>query len=254
MKTVAALSVLMLSIITSAGADQSNRCDERSVITVNGDAVIKVKPDKVIINLGVETSNKDLGAAKQMTNDILKKALAAIRESGVPDKDIQTAELSIEPQWEDRRGREGPRGYSVRNTFVVTLIEPAKVETIITKALELGVNSIYGINFQTSELKKYREQARELALKAAKEKAEKMAAVLGQSVGAPILINEGYSRGPYYSGWRTRNYGQGAQLTQNVVQESPERSYEASETVALGMISVTANVTVTFELASPSAK
>ena len=66
-----------------------------------------------------------------------------------------------------------------------------------------GVNYIHGIDFQTTEFKKYREQARELALKAAKEKADKMAAVLGQSVGAPIQINESYSGSPwwYWSSW-----------------------------------------------------
>ena len=57
-------------------------------------------------------------------------------------------------------------GYTVRNMFVVTLND-ARVETLISKALESGVNYLLGVEFQTSELKKYRDEARELAVRAA---------------------------------------------------------------------------------------
>ncbi len=67
------------------------------------------------------------------------------------------------------------------------------MEELVTKVLQAGVNYVHGIDFQTTEFKKYREQARNLALRAAKEKAEMMAGVLGQSAGAPIQINEDFS-------------------------------------------------------------
>jgi len=139
----------------------------------------------------------------------------------------------------------------VRNTFVVTLAETGKVEGLVTKVLQAGVNYIHGIDFQSIEFKKYREQARELALKAAKEKAEKMAAVLNQSVGAPIQINENYSGSPwwYYSSWSGWGYGRSHGMSQNVIQNvQGGGSGEISETIALGKISIRANVGVTFEL------
>jgi len=66
------------------------------------------------------------------------------------------------------------------------------------------VNFLLGVDFRTTELKKYREQARELAARAAREKADKIAAVLGESVGHAITINEGYNAGDssaYNSTW-----------------------------------------------------
>jgi uncharacterized protein YggE len=133
----------------------------------------------------------------------------------------------------------------------VTLAETAKVEELVTKVLQSGVNYIHGIDFQTTEFKKYREQARELALKAAKEKADRMAAVLGQSIGAPLQINENYGGSPwgyYYSSWSGWGYGRAQGMTQNVVQNVAGGSGEISDTIALGKISIRANVAVTFEL------
>lgn len=134
---------------------------------------------------------------KQKNNNILKKTVAAIKECGVAEKDMQTDYLSIEPRWKNNYRKDDFIGYFVRNTLVVTISDTEKVEEIVTKALLAGVNYIHSIDFQTTEFKKYREQARELTLIAAKEKAEKMAAVLGKSIGAPIQINENYGGSPW---------------------------------------------------------
>jgi uncharacterized protein YggE len=245
------LSVLLLTIVAASPVfAQSPLASDRPKITVNGSAVVKVKPDKIVISFGIETSDFDISIAKRKNGEILKKAVAAIREWRVPDTEIQTDHLCIEPRWKDEYKREEFLGHFVRNTFTVTLTETEKVEELVTKALQAGVNYIHGIDFQTTELKKYREQARELALSGAKEEAEKMAAVLGQGIGAPLQITESDSGSPwwYYSSWFGWGYRQ-AQITgNNIVQEGRGDSGEISDTIALGKISIRANVAVTFEL------
>ena len=89
---------------------------------------------------------------------------------------------------------DAPIGYVARNLFVVTLSDPAKVEPLISNMLEVGVNHVNGVEFQTTQFKHYRESARKLALTAAKEKAEKMAAVLDCTIGKPLSINENAGR------------------------------------------------------------
>ena len=106
------------------------------------------------------------------------------------------------------------------------------------------MNTIHGIEFQTSELNKYREQARELALKAAKEKAEKMAAVLGQSLGDPVQINETGGCSPGGFG-RNRAVQTKTNFVSNVEGSSDS---EFAGTLALGKISIRANVGVIFDL------
>ena len=245
---MAGVAVLMMHSVASG--QQTYLYDDRSKITVNGEAVVSVKPDKIVINLGIETWDINILVAKEKNNTILKKVTVVMKELGVPEKEIQTDHLSIEPRWKNEYRNEGFIGYFVRNTVAVTLTDVVKVEELVTKVLQAGVNYIHGVDYQTTEFKKYREQARELALKAAKEKADKMAAVLGQSVGSPMNINENYSGSPwwYWSSWSGWGYGRGQDLSQNVVQNAQGGSGEISETIALGKISIRANVGVTFEL------
>ena len=250
MRTGAITAVLMVMAVAPCWAQQSQLYDDRPKITVSGEAVVNVKPDKIVVSLGIETSDTLIMAAKQKNNEILTKTLAVMNESGIPEKDIQTDHLSIEPRYRSDYRKEEFIGYFVRNTLVVTLAETGKVEELITKVLQAGVNYIHGIDFQTTEFKKYREQARDLALRAAKEKAEKMSAVLGQSVGDPIQISENYSGSPwwYWSNWSGWGYGRSQGMSQNVIQNVQGGSGEMSDTIALGKISIRANVSVIFEL------
>jgi uncharacterized protein YggE len=114
--------------------------------------------------------------------------------------------------------------------------------------LQAGVNYIHGVDFQTTELRKYRDQARELALKAAQEKAEMMAATLGQKIGKPLQINEVTIGAPWWYSSSWWGYGRQTGMTQNVTQNAGDNQGETSDTIALGKISIRANVTVTFEL------
>lgn len=250
MKT--AISVLLALVLTrSAWSQEAPIHDDRPKITVSGEAVVNVKPDRIVITLGIETSDREITVAKQKNNDILKKTVAAVRECGVAEKEMQTDHLSIEPRWKTQYTRDEFIGYFVRNTLVVTISDPVKVEDLITKALQAGANYIHGVDFQTTEFKKYREQARELALTAAKEKAEKMSAVLGKSIGAPIQINENHAGSPwwYYSGWSGWGWGDRSNgMSQYNVQVDRGGSGEITDTIALGKLSVKASVSVTFEL------
>lgn len=193
MKSILIGLLLALLMSFSVWAQQTSLYDDRPKISVNGEAVVNVKPDKIVTSLGIETWDVNIIVAKEKNNEILKKATAVMKELGVPEKEIQTDHLSIEPRWKSEYRKNDFIRYFVRNTLVVTLADVAKVEELVTKVLLAGVNYIHSNDFQTTEFKKYREQARELALKAAKEKADKMAAVLGQSVGSPSRSNLGYA-------------------------------------------------------------
>ncbi|RPI74304.1 MAG: DUF541 domain-containing protein [Ignavibacteriales bacterium] len=242
-------AIFIILMVCSVNAQQEQFFDDRPKITVNGEAVVKVEPDQIIITFGIETWDLNIMDAKQKNNEIMKQAVKGIQESGVPEKNIQTDHLSIEPRYDNDYNKKDFIGYFVRNTFVITLSEPDKVEELVTNVLESGVNYIHGINFQTTEFKKHREHARELALNAAREKAEKMAGVLGKSIGNPIQINEGYAGSDwwYYNSWSGWGYSRSNTMSQNVMQNIQDGD-QISETMALGKISIKANVNVTFEL------
>jgi len=253
MKTRAfAIFYAMVMIGIPARAQSGGAFDDRPKITVSGEAVVNVKPDKVVISLGIETSDADISTAKLKNNEIMQKTVSVLKQLAISEKDVQTDYLSVQPRWRNESIRDTFLGYFVRNTLVVTITDVARLEDLVTRVLQSGVNYVHGIDFQTSELKKYREQARELALLAAKEKAEKMAAVLGQRIVAPIQINENYmgSSASYLSSWNSWGYGRPLSLGMSNTQVSvgPENAGDITNTIALGKLAIRANVSVIFEL------
>lgn len=206
--------------------------------------MVYAKPDKVVITFGVETNDKNPNTAKRANNDILVAAMEAIRKAGVDEDEIQTAQISIEPRWDYVNQKQQFAGYFVRNLFVVTINEAEKADAVIVAALDAGVNSLQGIDFQTSDLKKHREEARRLALLDAADKAQKMASVLDQKVGHPIDISEQYQGSPvFWSSWGNRGGG-----LMQVRAQAESADSEAPATVALGKLAIRANVNVTFLL------
>ena len=125
-------AVFLTAFMASNLAAQQPAGVDQPKITVSGEALVYAKPDKVILNFGIETRQGELLAAKRRNGDIWKKAAAAIKESGVPDKDVQTDYLSIEPQYNWPSNPTEVNYYVVRNMFVVTLSDPAKVEKLIS--------------------------------------------------------------------------------------------------------------------------
>lgn len=212
-------------------------------ISTSGDAEVKVAPDQVQVMLSVVTADKTVAKSKAANDDRVAKTLAVLQKSGIAPKDLQTDQLSIEPV-NDSNGysyskTKEPDGYQTRRSITVLLRDVTKFEALLTAVLESGTNHVDGISFQTSELRKHRDAARSMALKAAKEKAEAMAKEYGLKVGKARSISEGSSSfgSPYLRGG----------LAQNMVQNVGGGG-EASDTFAAGMISVRATVNVSFDL------
>lgn len=239
---------LVLILALTAWTDSPPASDQLRVITVSGDAEVRVVPDEVILTLGVQTWDKDLDAAKRQNDQIVVKVLALAEESRIAAQHVQTDFVSIEPRYRNGYYEESDFiGYFVHKTVVITLRELDKFEDLLARALKAGVNYVHGIEFRTTELRQHRDQARALAIQAAREKAEALAGELGQTVGEPHLIEEvqsGWVSG--YNRWWGSRWGSG--MAQNVVQELSGGDLAAGGTLAPGQISVQARVSVTFAL------
>ena len=150
------------------------------LVTVAGEAEVKVVPDEVVFDVTVQTINKDLRLAKNQTDDRVKKVIDLTRKYQIGATDVQTDYIRLEPRY---RGNDEGRlfiGYSVRKDLLFTLREVSKAEALLSELMESGISRINGVRFQTSELRKYRDQARALAIKAAQEKAVALSTEIGQ--------------------------------------------------------------------------
>ena len=247
MKRIAAVTTIFV-IVNMAGAGHLAAQGPASrTISVNGTAEIRVPPNEVILTVGVETDSTEIARARAENDRRVKAISEAAREQGVAAEHVKTEFLDIQPRYRDEYTRREFLGYFARRSLVITLRDVSKFEPLLSSVLSAGANYVHGIDFRTTDLRKHRDQARALALVAAREKAEAMAEALKVNLGTPMSIQEGYSGwwSPYSSWWGSRNSGWTAQ---NVVQGGGGNPAASEDALVPGQISVSANVSVTFEL------
>lgn len=206
-------------------------------LTVSGTSEVKVTPDEVAIVIGVESENAMLQKAKEENDEAIRKVLAFCAEQNISKKDIQTDYVRIYPVKEYPQQRPGQQGeettkYRVFQSLSIMLRDISKYDNLITGLLQRGINTIQDISFQVSDIEKYREQARTLALKSASEKAKKMASDMGVTLENVKSIDEHapVSNPPVpYARMSADNFSQGT-------------------TLAPGQITISGNVTVSYEI------
>jgi len=212
-------------------------CPNLRLITVTGTAEIRVAPDEAILTVGVDSHDRELAAAKMQNDARVKKALAVAHEAGIGEKDIQTSALTLGPNYSEEKI---PKllGYDASQTITFSLKDLSKYEALMTNLLQAGINRVEGVQFRISEPRKFKDEARAQAIRAAREKAAAMAAELGQALGKPWEIAELGAEEPY---------------AMNTVQVSASlgmRNAFASEQTPLasGQVSIRALVHISFQL------
>jgi uncharacterized protein YggE len=217
---------------------------EPPLITVSGQAEVRVPPDEVVFTLGVESIDRDILAARTRTDDRVKEVLAIARRNNLKAEDVQTSYISIQPkyntddlEYEQRRAvKREFLGYQVSKTIAVILRDISRFDSLLSDVLKAGVTRLSNVEFRDSQIRKHKDQARAMAMKAAQEKANLMAREIGQSIGPAYSITEG--GGDYAARNATQN------LSSFVLPDSSDRE----SAIAPGLISVTTQVTVRFRL------
>jgi len=218
-----------------------------STLNVTGDAAVNVEPDRVRVLLGVESRNKALLSAKAENDASTKKVIEAARAMNIPAADIQTDYMQVDMSYDNNTGTLVDY-YKVTKDVQILLRNVPQFEELLSKVLLAGANHVYDIEFSTSELRTHRDTARALAVKAAQQKAADIAAAAGlRVVGTPIAVSAySYGGGASYGRWHGLRYGQSQNVMQNA--GTPGDGIGAEGTVALGKISVTAAVSMSFQL------
>ena len=258
--------LMVVGFITFPVLSATAQWEPKPQINVSGSAELKVAPDEVDLKVGVETRNESLDGAKRQNDERISRALDFLKHNGVEDKDVQTDYISIDPVYDEHANVSPTTGlpladydksrlvepvyYLVRKSIGIKLTNITNFDQVLTGLITNGVNHVLRVDFRTSELRKYKDQARGKAVQAAKEKAQAMASELGVKVGKPFNINVNDWSG--WTGWSPQGswtYGGGGGFgggSQNVSQNAGGGPGETGITFAVGQISVSANVSVSF--------
>ncbi len=211
------------------------------LVSTTGSAQIRVVPDLADLSFEIEVRNADLAVARKEEAERATKLLAALRAAGVAEAELQTSQVQIAPNFTDNRQEtEKIRFFRVSQTISCTLHDLKKVPDITAEAVAAGATGVNPASLRTSKLRKYRDEARVNAIRAAREKAIALASELGMKVGKPYTITEG---GGY--DWR-------ASISNNnsfQVGAAGDQGEDGTvATFAPGTISISANVSVSFIL------
>ena len=227
-----AVLILITLFATMTEAQEQKQIPQ---IAVSGEGKIKVKPDQVEINFGVENFGKDAKEVKKLNDEKVDKVIKFIKKSGIASVDYQTTNVSLNRNYDYDKKK---YNYQAVQNITILLKDVSKYDEIMMGLVDNDINSITNIEFKSSKLEEFKTEARKAAMKDAKKKAEDYVSVLGQKVGKALLITD-----------NTQSYFPPQPMYKGAMRAMAEDSSAgAQETLAVGEIEVIATVSVSFIL------
>ncbi|MBV0911612.1 SIMPL domain-containing protein [Anianabacter salinae] len=186
--------VLFLGLaLTTPAAAQSVSSGQ---ITVTGEGRVQSVPDMAQISLGVVTEAEGASEAMAQTSERADAIIAALTETGIAERDMQTSDLSLNPIWAEDRTR--PEmfareivGFSASTNLRVRVRNLDTLGTVMDAVLQVGANNFQGLSFGLADPEPVLDEARKAAVADARRKAELLAEAAGVSLGAITSIREG---------------------------------------------------------------
>lgn len=181
-----------------AGKHVEVRDREIPVISVSGEGKASVAPDIASLSFGV-TTGRQRSAAEAMTKlkTAMDAVLKSVKEGGIPEKDIQSEQFSLNPAYDWTSGRQTIIGYEATQSLRVKVRDLDKVSDILGRATAAGANQAGGVQFTVDDPEKTRSEARTKAIAQAKAKAQQLAEDLGMSLGEIRNFSESGGGGYY---------------------------------------------------------
>lgn len=204
-----------------------------TTLTLSGRGSVAREPDIATISLGVQIEAETASAAMTQQAERMNAVFAAVRAAGVADRDMQTSNLTLNPVYDyPNNQRPRLRAYNASNQIMIKVRDLKNLGKALDAVVKAGGNSINGVDFGIDKPESYQDEARIAAVKDATSRAELYAKAAGYRVKRIVTISENEFYAP-----------------QPMPMAIMARNADAEATpVAGGEVSLTATVSVTFEL------
>ena len=180
--------------------------ESKNTITVSGTGEVYAKPDLAFTTFSVVTEKKEVAEAMEENTKKMNAIIDSIKEQGVEEKDLKTTDFNIYPryEWSEKTqfypsGQRVLVGYEIRQSLEVKIRDMGKIGVIIQKATDAGANQVGNLQFTIDDEDEVKKQAREKAIKEAKDKAKELASQLGVKLVRIVNFSESGVI-PYYYG------------------------------------------------------
>jgi uncharacterized protein YggE len=194
-KGVAALTAAFVAAAAfcapTAHSQQPQTPEARLVVI--GEGTVRVTPDYARIVSGATTRAKTVKEASDTNSRIMAAATAALLQSGIAQRDIQTSRFSVQPVYTPpQQPPAEPKltGYSVSNQVTVNIRDLDKVGDVLDRLITAGVTSVGSVSFLVSDQSKALDQGRAAAIADARRKAEIYAQASQLRLGDVAWVSE----------------------------------------------------------------
>ena len=200
-------------------------------VTVTGEATVLATPDQATISLGVTTNGANAAEAMAANSKAIAAVLERLKATGIEDRDLQTAYLTLMPNWVgyDTGSTPSIGDYTASNTLNVRVRALDQLGSILDASITDGANTVNGITFELAVTGPTLDEARKAAVADAKARAT----ILVGAAGAKL--------------------GKITSMTENVGYSMPTQTFRSEGDagkvpVATGQIGLMSSVTVTFQM------
>ena len=157
-----------------------------TLLSVSAGGQAESRPDRAQFNAGIETFSRSATAASEANAEKIEEIVAALRELGVAEEDIQTQNVSVRRiEWGDRKGQ-----YQAHNVFEVTMDNPDRAGAAISTVTEAGANILSGPSLTMSDPEAVANLAYADAYKAARKRAEAYAEAADMEISRVLYIRD----------------------------------------------------------------
>ena len=238
--------ITVCTVLLSAACTEKNTAQEHC-ISVVGKATVYVSPDQAMISFSIVSQANDLTAAKQRHDTAMQKTNTLFNQYGIEQKDVTAENLTIHPQYSYNADTPKFLYYEITQNISAVITNLDNYEPFLTDLVNNGIDRINDVRFSTKDVKKYKDEARRNAVKAAEEKAQLLceAASSGNhkpSLGKIIRISEA----PSYSDWNGKGYNIAVQNRVAYAQTAGGTSESGG--APIGKILFDAQIEMVFEL------
>lgn len=162
-----------------------------TVLDVVAEGTSSRVPDVALIQAGVVSQAATASAAMAQNAGQMTRVLAALRKAGIAERDLQTANVSLSPQYRYEQNQSPVlTGYQASNQVSVRFRDIAKSGAILDALVREGANNISGPNLTIDKPEAALDEARTAAVATARARAELYAKAAGLRVDRILSISE----------------------------------------------------------------
>lgn len=195
---------------------------EKPHLVTQGQSEIRVAPDMATLSVMVTALKDDSRLAKEEVDTKVAALFSSLADLGISKKDIDSGNVITRPDYQYSKNGGSPKllGYQAERKIEVRLYDLDVLSQTLNKVLEQGIQNIQQVSYDRHNADELRLQARQAAVKNAKQVASELAEAAGSELGSIYAIE-------YQSSAAPRHYGM--MNAKMVSEEALDASYVQNE-------------------------